>query len=619
MEGNLPPFAAELSSDTDGDPAETDEWLAALCATVAKTGSSRGRYLLRKLEAQLQLLGDTRLSKPFSAYCNTIPLERQGPYPGDLVLEERITAILRWNALAMVIRANTAHGDLGGHIASYASAAEIFEVGFNHFFHAADGEHPGDLVFYQPHSAPGIYGRAFLEGRLPEARLAHFRLEVSAPGLSSYPHPWLMPDFWQFPTGSMGLGPIAAIYQARFARYATDRSLKDLSRRHVWGVFGDGEMDEPESVAALTLAAREKLDNLTFVVNCNLQRLDGPVRGNGQIIQELESLFAGAGWNVVKVLWGSEWDALFARDTQNLLLSRFSETLDGEYQTLGAKDADYNRQNFFQRDPRLAALTRSMSDAEIDALKRGGHDLRKLHAAFAAARAHTGRPTVVLAKTKKGYGMGAAGESRMTAHQTKKLDVDALRGFRDRFHLPLSDEQLERLEFYRPAEHDPAMRYLHERRKALGGYMPARVKTAEALQVPPLSSYANFAISAEGKEMSTTHRRGEDARRPAEGRDAGGRASCPSSPTRRAPSAWPIYSVRSASTRRKASFTSPRTPPPCSTTRSRRTVSCWKKASPKRARCRRGSPQPPLTVSIPCRCYRSTSTIRCSGSSAWAT
>ncbi|MCB1982832.1 MAG: pyruvate dehydrogenase (acetyl-transferring), homodimeric type, partial [Rhodoferax sp.] len=340
----------------------------------------------------------------------------------------------RWNALAMVVRANQAYGELGGHIGSFASAAEIFETGFNHFFRGGDD---GDLVFFQPHSAPGVYARAFLEGRLDESQLLRYRQEVGGGGLSSYPHPWLMPDFWQFPTGSMGLGPISAIYQARFMRYLADRGLLDTSARHVWGIWGDGEMDEPESIGALTLAARERLDNLTFIVNCNLQRLDGPVRGNHQIIQELESLFAGAGWNVIKVLWGSEWDALFARDHSHALLRAFSETPDGEYQTLGAKDGRYNFERFFGRDPALRELVSHLSEAQIDALKRGGHDLRKLHAAMRAARAHEGQPSVILAKTKKGYGMGAAGESRMTVHQQKKLDLDALRSFRNRFDLPL--------------------------------------------------------------------------------------------------------------------------------------------------------------------------------------
>jgi pyruvate dehydrogenase E1 component len=460
---------------------------------------------VQRLQDALQQIGAAHSVQPFSAYRNTIPLERQGAYPGNLAIEERITAIMRWNALAMVMRANHAYGDLGGHIASYASAAEIFEVGFNHFFRAGSGAGTGDLVFYQPHSAPGVYARAFLEGRLSEERLTRYRQEVGGDGLCSYPHPWLMPDFWQFPTGSMGIGPLSSIYQARFLRYLEDRELKPRSDRHVWGVFGDGEMDEPESIGGLTLAAREGLDNLTFIINCNLQRLDGPVRGNGQIIQELESLFSGAGWNVIKVLWGSEWDALFSRDKKNVLLRLFAETVDGEYQTLGSKDGDYNREKFFERDAEATALVETMSSAEINALKRGGHDLRKLYAAFAAALAHKGRPTVILAKTKKGFGMGGAGESKMTAHQAKKLDVEALLAFRDRFGLPLTEADVAALKFYRPADDSAELTYLRARREALGGPLPTRDRrAAETIPIPTLDTYAQFALEAAGKEMSTT-------------------------------------------------------------------------------------------------------------------
>jgi len=490
------------TSFEDPDPIENQEWRDSFDAVIQREGAERAVFLLRQLEEHAREQGILSAQQPYSAYRNTIPVERQPPYPGDLALEQRITSIVRWNALAMVVRANKAYGELGGHIASYASAAEIFEVGFNHFFRAGED---GDLVFYQPHSAPGMYARAFLEGRLSEERLANYRQEVGGQGLCSYPHPWLMPEFWQFPTGSMGIGPISAIYQARFMRYLDHRGLKPAGERHVWGVFGDGEMDEPESIGALTLAARENLDNLTFIINCNLQRLDGPVRGNGQIIQELESLFAGAGWNVIKVLWGSEWDALFARDEKHVLLRRFAETVDGQYQNLGAKDGDYNRHKFFDLDPASKALVAHMSDADINALKRGGHDFRKLYAAFAAAKAHQGRPTVILTKTKKGYGMGGAGESRMTAHQAKKLDIDALKEFRDRFSLPLSDEALAGLQFYKPSETSPEMTYLRARREALGGYMPVRKpKAAETIAVPTLNSYAQFALQAENKAMSTT-------------------------------------------------------------------------------------------------------------------
>ncbi|GJE49670.1 Pyruvate dehydrogenase E1 component [Methylobacterium tardum] len=498
----IPPKATiARSAEVDHDPAETQDWLAALESVFRTEGAARARFILDRLERRSKEIGILDEALPYSPYRNTIALEKQPRYPGDLDIEERLTSIMRWNALAMVVRANMAYGELGGHVASYASAAELFEVGFNHFF---KGGADGDLVYFQPHSAPGVYARAFLEGRLSEEQLKHYRQEIAGDGLCSYPHPWLMPDFWQVPTGSMGIGPIHAVYQARFMRYLGDRGLADTSGRHVWGVFGDGEMDEPESIGGLALAARENLDNLTFVINCNLQRLDGPVRGNGQIIQELESLFRGAGWNVIKVLWGSEWDGIFARDTNHALLRRFAETVDGKYQTLGAKDGAYNLAHFFGEDPEVRELVAHMSDADVDRLKRGGHDFRKLYAAFAAAKATKGRPTVILAKTKKGYGMGGAGESRMTAHQAKKLDVDALRAFRDRFALPLSDAQVEGLAFYKPAEDGAEMRYLRERREMLGGVLPARRRTAPTVAVPALSTYAGFALEAGGKEMSTT-------------------------------------------------------------------------------------------------------------------
>jgi pyruvate dehydrogenase E1 component len=488
----------------DIDPEETAEWLEALRAAVASGGRDRGLFLLTQLEQQAQQLGVVAHVMPYSAYQNTLPLDEQAVHPGDVAMEERLTAIMRWNALAMVVRANKAYGELGGHVATYASAAEIFEVGFNHFFRGPESPGGGDLVFFQPHSAPGVYARSFLEGRLDESTLARYRQEVGGGGLSSYPHPWLMPDFWQFPTGSMGIGPINAIYQARFLRYLEHRGFTQHSDRRVYGIFGDGEMDEPESIGALTLAAREKLDNLTFIINCNLQRLDGPVRGNGQIIQELEALFTGAGWNVIKVLWGSDWDPLFARDRNHALLRAFSKTVDGQYQTLGANDGAYNQEHFFALDPELRALVAHMSLAEIDALKRGGHDFRKLYAAFSAAASHRGQPTVILAKTKKGYGMGRAGESRMTAHQEKKLDIDALLEFRNRFNLPLSDAEVAELRFYKPAADSPEMRYLRERRSALGGPMPRRHRTGGRVDVPNIESYAAFALEAEGKEMSTT-------------------------------------------------------------------------------------------------------------------
>jgi pyruvate dehydrogenase E1 component len=493
----------------DADPGETAEWRDAFQALVATHGPTRARFILDQLAVLArgpQVGWSPELVTP---YVNSIAVEQQPAFPGDLAIEERLASLMRWNALAMVARANAAYGELGGHIASYASAADLFEVGFNHFFRARNEAHGGDLVFFQPHSAPGVYARAYLEGRLNEGDLAHYRQEITAPadgarGLSSYPHPWLMPDFWQFPTGSMGIGPISSIYHARFMRYLTHRGLLDCNARKVWGVFGDGEMDEPESMSALTLASREKLDNLVWVVNCNLQRLDGPVRGNGRIVDELEKLFRGAGWNVIKLLWGSDWDGLFARDTTQALVKAFSHTVDGQMQTFAAKDGRFNRDNFFGQDEALARLAQGMTDEQIDRLKRGGHDLVKIHAAYDGAARHRGQPTVILAHTKKGYGMGAAGQGKMTTHSQKKLDDAALIEFRNRFNLPLSDVQARNLDFFRPAEDSAEMRYMHDRRAKLGGYLPTRQSASQALPVPALASYAAFATAAGGKEMSTT-------------------------------------------------------------------------------------------------------------------
>jgi pyruvate dehydrogenase E1 component len=493
----------------DPDPGETLEWREALLSLAAGQGPARARQILDELArlARQQRIGwQPELNTP---YINTIAVEDQPAFPGDLAVEERLASLMRWNALAMVVRANQAYGELGGHIASYASAADLFETGFNHFFHARNGNHGGDLVFFQPHSAPGVYARAFLEGRLSEADLLHYRQEITAPasgarGLSSYPHPWLMPDFWQFPTGSMGIGPISSIYHARFMRYLTHRHLQNCEGRKVWGVFGDGEMDEPESMCALTLAAREKLDNLVWVVNCNLQRLDGPVRGNGRIIDELEKLFAGAGWNVIKLVWGSDWDGLFARDTTGALVRAFAHTVDGQMQTFAAKDGRFNRDNFFGQNEELARLAQGMTDEQIDRLKRGGHDLVKIHAAYAAAAAHTGQPTVILAQTKKGYGMGSAGQGRMTTHSQKKFEGADLIEFRNRFNLPLTDEQATGLNFFKPADDSAEMRYLREHRAQLGGAMPRRETACDVVPVPVIEAYATFALKADGKEMSTT-------------------------------------------------------------------------------------------------------------------
>ncbi|SIT35034.1 pyruvate dehydrogenase, decarboxylase component E1, thiamin-binding [Paraburkholderia piptadeniae] len=499
------PVQAITQARVDSDPQETAEWLAALDGVVQHVGIERAQYLFDRLAAHALSNGVASARVSVTPYANTIPVDQQPPYPGDLDTEERLAAALRWNALAMVVRANRAYGELGGHIASYASAADLFEVGFNHFFRGPDDARGGDLVYFQPHSSPGVYARAFLEGFLSETHLEHYRREIAGPGLCSYPHPWLMPDFWQFPTGSMGIGPINAIYQARFMRYLQNRGLLKTEGRKVWGFFGDGEMDEPESIGALSLAAREGLDNLVFVINCNLQRLDGPVRSNGRIIDELEAQFTGAGWNVIKVLWGSDWDALFARDRTGALLRAFAHTVDGQFQTFSANDGAYNRERFFGQNPELAALAAHLSNDDIDRLRRGGHDVRKLHAAYDRASKHSGQPTVILAKTMKGFGMGSIGQGRMTTHQQKKLDVEQLKAFRDRFRLPLSDDDVEQLKFYKPAENSPEMQYLHARRAALGGYLPRRRRAAsQTPTVLAMPSWGQFALDANGKEMSTT-------------------------------------------------------------------------------------------------------------------
>lgn len=497
---------------SDTDPLETSEWLDALHSLIREAGPERARFLLSRLAATAQQAGLGWRDARNTPYNNTIRVEDEPPFPGGgdaLAIEQHIASVIRWNALAMVVRANRAYGELGGHIASYASAADLFEVGFNHFFRARTDSFGGDLVYFQAHSAPGIYARAFLEGSLSERELSFYRQEIEAKkqgaqGLSSYPHPWLMENFWQFPTGSMGLGPISAIYQARFMRYLEHRALLVPQDRKVWGVFGDGEMDEPESLAALSLAAREQLDNLVFVVNCNLQRLDGPVRGNGHIVDELETIFTGAGWNVIKLMWGSDWDPLFARDQSGALQDALNRTVDGQLQTFAANDGAFNREHFFGQDPALRAIAATLTDDEVDRLRRGGHDMKKIHAAFHAAANHRGQPTVVLAQTKKGFGMGTAGQGRMTTHQQKKLDTGDLLEFRDRFRLPISDAQCEALAFYKPAQDSPEMRHLLRRRAALGGFMPRRVTAHSPLPVPEIASYAAFALQADGKEMSTT-------------------------------------------------------------------------------------------------------------------
>ncbi len=485
----------------DLDPVETREWLEGFDALLASEGPERATFILRKL---LDHARTRRVRMPpvlNTPYKNTVALEQQPQFPGNLDIEQRLSATIRWNALAMVARANKRSGELGGHIASYASAADLFEVGFNHFFRAGQ---QGDLVYFQPHSATGVYARAFLEGRLTEEQLDHYRQETAGRGLSSYPHPWLMPGFWQFPTGSMGLGPLQAIYQARFMRYLENRGILATAERKVWAFVGDGEMDEPESLAGLSIAAREGLDNLIFVVNCNLQRLDGPVRGNGSIVQELEGLFAGNGWNVIKLMWGSDWDPLFARDHDGVLLLRLHETVDGEFQTYAATDGRFNREHFFNKYAELRDLVAHMSDEDIDRLRRGGHDPVKIHAAYHAAARHAGQPTVILAQTKKGYGMGHWGQGKMGTHQQKKLEDAALLEFRDRFALTLPDDDVIHLRFYRPPENAPEMRYLHAQRRKLGGYLPARSGEAPRLLVPPLEAFARMLGGSNAREQSTT-------------------------------------------------------------------------------------------------------------------
>ncbi|MCG5514057.1 pyruvate dehydrogenase (acetyl-transferring), homodimeric type [Ectothiorhodospira shaposhnikovii] len=488
----------------DLDTQETHEWLDALEAVIQADGPERAHYLLERLVDQARRSGAFLPYSANTAYVNTIPPHLEPEFPGDAELEHRIRSYIRWNALMMVVKANRISTELGGHIASFASAATLYDVGFNHFWRAPSHEHGGDLLFVQGHSAPGIYARSYLEGRLTEAQLDRFRQEVGGGGLSSYPHPWLMPDYWQFPTVSMGLGPIAAIMQARFMKYMNDRELASSRDRKVWCFIGDGETDEPETLGAISLAARERLDNLIFVVNCNLQRLDGPVRGNGKIVQELEAVFRGAGWNVIKVLWGSYWDPLLAKDTKGLLKQRMMEAVDGDYQNYKAKDGAYVREHFFGKYPELKAMVANMSDDDVWRLNRGGHDPFKVFAAYHAAVNHVGQPTVILAQTVKGYGMGSAGEGQMRAHQQKKLGMDELKTFRSRFSIPLTDEQVERMEYIKPPEDAPEMRYMHERRKALGGFLPVRKSSVAPLEIPDLSLFDAAMESSGERELSTT-------------------------------------------------------------------------------------------------------------------
>ncbi|MYN17169.1 pyruvate dehydrogenase (acetyl-transferring), homodimeric type [Rugamonas sp. FT107W] len=496
----------QVTANTDPDSQETKEWLDALAAVLEQEGPERAHYLMERL---IDLARQSGSDIPFSAntaYVNTIPAHLEVHCPGNLEYEEKLRSWMRWNAMAMVVKANRVDGDLGGHLSSFASLANMLGIGFNHFWKAPSENHGGDLLYIQGHSSPGVYARAFLEGRLSEEQLTHYRREVDGKGLSSYPHPKLMPNFWQFPTVSMGLGPLMAIYQARFLKYLHARSIADTTDRKVWAFCGDGEMDEPESLGAIGMAAREKLDNLVIVVNCNLQRLDGPVRGNGKIIQELEADFRGAGWNVVKVIWGPGWDALLKQDKDGILRKVMMETLDGEYQNYKAKDGAYVRKHFFGKHPKLLEMVANMTDDDIWRLTRGGHDPHKIYAAFKVAQEHKGQPTVLLVKTIKGFGMGKHGEARNTAHNTKKLTDEAVREMRDRYSIPIPDDKLADIPFYKPADDAPEIKYLHERRAALGGYLPARrMQADEKLTVPPLSAFQNVLdATAEGREVSST-------------------------------------------------------------------------------------------------------------------
>ncbi|MCU7810493.1 MAG: pyruvate dehydrogenase (acetyl-transferring), homodimeric type [Candidatus Thiodiazotropha sp. (ex Notomyrtea botanica)] len=488
----------------DIDPQETLEWLEALEAVLENEGVDRAHYLIEQMVDKARRSGAYLPFSANTAYVNTIPVTQQKRFPGDRAMERRIRSFIRWNAMAMVVQANRISTELGGHISSFASSATLFDVGFNHFFHAPTKERDGDLIFFQGHSAPGIYARAYLEGRLSEDQLYCFRQEVDGSGLSSYPHPWLMPGFWQFPTVSMGLGPLMAIYQARFMRYLHDRGTLDTDERKVWAFCGDGEMDEPEALGAISLAGRERLDNLVFVINCNLQRLDGPVRGNGKIIQELEAVYRGAGWNVIKVVWGGYWDPLFARDKNGTLVKRMEECVDGDYQAYKAKGGAYTREHFFGKYPELEEMVANMTDEDIWRLNRGGHDPHKVYAAYADAVAHKGQPTVILAKTVKGYGMGVAGEGQNITHSQKKMGEAALKAFRDRFNIPISDDQIGAAPFYKPPSDSEEMKYMHERRQSLGGYLPQRRTAVEPMQVPPLEDFKAMLEGSGDREQSTT-------------------------------------------------------------------------------------------------------------------
>lgn len=496
---------ASVNIHKDTDPQETSEWLDSLAAVFEEEGVNRAHFLVNELIDYASRHGVRLPYSPNTSYLNTIPVSQQSQFPGDRDIERRIKSIVRWNAMAMVVRANKASDGIGGHISTYASSATLLEIGFNHFFRSATDEFGGDLVYFQGHGSPGIYARAFLEGRLSEQDLVNFRRELAPTGgLSSYPHPWLMPNFWQFPTVSMGLGPLQAIYQARFMRYMENRELIPRSDRKVWAFLGDGEMDEPESLGAITLASREKLDNLIFVVNCNMQRLDGPVRGNGKVVQELEGAFRGAGWNVIKVIWGSEWDELLAKDKDGILAKRMEEVVDGDILKYIVEGGAYIREHFFGAYPELLEMVNHLSDEDLEKLKRGGHDPAKVYAAYSEALAHVDQPTVILTSTVKGYGMGEAGEGKNITHGQKKLNENELKAFRSRFGIPISDDEVTKAPFYRPDENSEEVKYLKARREALGGHFPARRSSAEPTKTPALSAFKAALEGTGDRAQSTT-------------------------------------------------------------------------------------------------------------------
>ena len=587
------------------------------CNTVVP---ERVRYLLDRLEQEAEKsLG---VDIPFAShtpYINTIPRDKQLPYPGDREIERRIKSLVRWNAMAMVTRANKEADGIGGHISTFASAATLYEVGQNHFFKAPDGDFSGDQVFFQGHASPGMYARAFLEGRLSTEHLENFRRELRNPGgLSSYPHPYLMPDFWQFPTVSMGLGPLVGIFQARFNRYLEDRGLKSTRDSKVWVFVGDGETDEPETLGAISLATREQLDNLIFVINCNLQRLDGPVRGNSKIIQELEQVFRGAGWNVIKIIWGDDWDALLEKDTQGLLQQRMEEVVDGQYQKYTVESGEYIRRDFFGTHPDLLKMVEHLSDEQLQKLRRGGHDPEKVYAAFKAAVEHKGAPTVILAKTIKGYGLGEAGEGRNMTHQQKKLEEDEMREFKRRFDIPISDSEVGKAPFYRPPDDSPEMQYLQQQRRELGGYLPSRSVRAKPIQAPSREVF-DEAFKGTGDRQASTTMALRACLPNSLATKTSANCSSPSSRTKPAPLVWIPYFGNSASTRTWGRYTNPLTRATSATIAKRKTAKYSKKASTKPVPCPHSSALAqlmPHTASTP---SRSTSTIPCSDFSAWAT